>query len=118
MDTDTEVQTNLKIPKSLKDKLKAAAKENRRSMTAELIARLESTFEETRLYGHKLSDEVTAEDANDLQARVEAVEAAIHALLGEGEALHIARKRAQRAEQAEDQSAEEQGKVDEDADDS
>ncbi len=114
MDTDTEVQTNLKIPKSLKEKLKAAAKENRRSMTAELIARLESTFEETRLYGHKLSDEVTAEDANDLQARVEAVEAAIHALLGEGEALHIARRRAQQAERRADEKRRESEEGDSD----
>lgn len=44
MDKDTEVQANLKIPKSLKDKLKAAAKENHRSMTSEVIARLEDSF--------------------------------------------------------------------------
>jgi len=44
MDKDTEVQTNLKIPKSLKEKLKIAAKENHRSMTAELIARLQESF--------------------------------------------------------------------------
>ncbi len=44
MDKDTEVQTNLKIPKSLKEKLKIAAKENHRSMTAELIARLQDSF--------------------------------------------------------------------------
>jgi hypothetical protein len=45
MDTDTEVQANLKIPKSLKEKLKIAAKENHRSMTAEVVARLQGSFE-------------------------------------------------------------------------
>lgn len=45
MDTDTEVQANLKIPKSLKEKLKEAAKENHRSMTAEVVARLQESFE-------------------------------------------------------------------------
>ena len=44
MDTDAEVQANLKIPKSLKEKLKIAAKENHRSMTAEVIARLQESF--------------------------------------------------------------------------
>lgn len=44
MDTDTEVQANLKIPKPLKEKLKIAAKENHRSMTAEVVARLQDSF--------------------------------------------------------------------------
>jgi len=39
-----EAQCNLKMPLTLKEKLKAAAKENRRSMTAELVVRLEKTF--------------------------------------------------------------------------
>jgi len=42
--SEPEVQANLRIPASLRDKLKAAAKENRRSMTAEVIARLEESF--------------------------------------------------------------------------
>ncbi|MBE0404593.1 Arc family DNA-binding protein [Halomonas citrativorans] len=46
MEKDIEVQSNLKIPKSLKEKLKAAAKENHRSMTAEVVARLEKSFKD------------------------------------------------------------------------
>ncbi|MFI8749090.1 Arc family DNA-binding protein [Vreelandella lionensis] len=46
MEKDIEVQANLKIPKSLKEKLKAAAKENHRSMTAEVVARLEQSFKD------------------------------------------------------------------------
>ncbi len=46
MKTEEEVQANLKFPKSLKDKLKAAAKENHRSMTAEVVARLQQSFQE------------------------------------------------------------------------
>lgn len=45
MDNDIEVQANLKIPKSLKEKLKKAAKDNHRSMTAEVVARLQESFE-------------------------------------------------------------------------
>jgi uncharacterized membrane-anchored protein YhcB (DUF1043 family) len=63
MDTDTEVQTNLKIPKSLKEKLKIAAKENHRSMTAELIARLQESFDDESTYtssaGRPKIDEAT-----------------------------------------------------------
>lgn len=44
MENQTDVQANLKIPKALKDKLKSAAKENHRSMTAEVIARLDESF--------------------------------------------------------------------------
>lgn len=62
------MQTNLKIPKSLKDKLKSAAKENHRSMTAELVARLERSFSQNQ-----------DEDAGDLSA---------DALVGEGSALY------------------------------
>ncbi|PKH63799.1 Arc family DNA-binding protein [Halomonas sp. Choline-3u-9] len=46
MENDIEVQANLKIPKSLKEMLKAAAKENHRSMTAEVVARLEKSFKD------------------------------------------------------------------------
>ncbi|MBL4833652.1 MAG: Arc family DNA-binding protein [Pseudomonas sp.] len=44
MNTSDEAQTNLKIPKALKDKLKVAAKVSRRSMTAEIVARLEESL--------------------------------------------------------------------------
>ena len=41
----TDPQVNFRIPAELKDKLDDAAKENGRTLTAELILRLEMTFE-------------------------------------------------------------------------
>lgn len=41
----TDPQVNFRIPSELKDKLDEAAKENGRTLTAELILRLEMTFE-------------------------------------------------------------------------
>ncbi len=111
MKTEEEVQANLKFPKSLKDKLKAAAKENHRSMTAEVVARLESTFEEGSLYGHKLPPEMLALGANDLDDLVDSVNGAIHTLLRAGEVLHIARNQAQGVERAEDKAAEQQAEA-------
>lgn len=40
----TDPQVNFRIPAELKDKLDEAAKENGRTLTAELILRLEMTF--------------------------------------------------------------------------
>lgn len=40
----TDPQFNLRIPESLRDKVMAAAKENGRSATAEILARLELSF--------------------------------------------------------------------------
>lgn len=40
----TEPQINLRIPAELKDQLDQAAAENKRSLTAEVVARLEQTF--------------------------------------------------------------------------
>lgn len=109
MDNDTEVQTNLKIPKSLKEKLKTAAKENRRSMTAELVARLESTFEEDSLYGHQLSSAASTLAALDLDELLDTVGGAMNTLQGVSEALYMAIRHAQRVERAEDRAAEQQG---------
>ncbi|EZQ10735.1 Arc family DNA-binding protein [Acinetobacter sp. Ver3] len=41
----TDPQVNFRIPAELKDKLDEAAKNNGRTLTAELILRLETTFE-------------------------------------------------------------------------
>ncbi|NIC37193.1 Arc family DNA-binding protein [Halomonas desiderata] len=79
----TDPQYKLRMPPELHEQLKRAAKENHRSMNAEIIARLQSTFEEHRLYGHKLSEEITAEEARDLRDRVEAVEAAMQKMLSD-----------------------------------
>lgn len=40
----TDPQFNLRIPEDLRDKVTAAAKENKRSATAEILARLEESF--------------------------------------------------------------------------
>lgn len=40
----TDVQVNFRMPAELKAELERAAKENRRSVTAELVARLEASF--------------------------------------------------------------------------
>lgn len=42
----TDPQVNFRIPAELKDKLDDAAKENGRTLTAELILRLEMTFDQ------------------------------------------------------------------------
>lgn len=42
----TDPQFNLRIPQALRDKVMAAAKENKRSATAEILARLEESFSE------------------------------------------------------------------------
>lgn len=42
--TKTDLQVNFRMPADLKAKLEGAAKENHRSLTAEVVARLESTF--------------------------------------------------------------------------
>lgn len=41
----SDPQLNFRIPAELRDKLDAAAKDNNRSLTGELIARLQSTFD-------------------------------------------------------------------------
>lgn len=43
----SDPQLNFRIPAELRDKLDAAAKDNNRSLTGELIARLQSTFDAT-----------------------------------------------------------------------
>lgn len=44
MSENTEVQANLKFPKQLKDMLKEEAKKNNRSMTSEVVARLQESL--------------------------------------------------------------------------
>lgn len=104
MKTEEEVQANLKFPKSLKDKLKAAAKENHRSMTAEVVARLESTFGDFRPYGEALNEGNTDEEARALRMRLSAMQEAMKALeqasttmLGESQALSLEYQRVSRA---------------------
>jgi len=65
----TDPQVNFRIPAELKDKLDNAAKENGRTLTAELILRLEMTFDN--------DDQV-----KDLLARVEKLEEIVERLEG------------------------------------
>lgn len=57
----SDPQLNFRIPSELRDKLEAAAKENNRSLTGELIARLEQSLDPTA--ATKLSAEQVAEIA-------------------------------------------------------
>lgn len=63
----TDPQVNFRIPAELKDKLDNAAKENGRTITAELILRLEMTFEQD-------------DQLKDLLARLESLENEVDAL--------------------------------------
>ena len=63
----TDPQVNFRIPVELKDKLDNAAKENGRTLTAELILRLEMTFEQ--------DDQI-----KDLIGRIEWLEGAVDSL--------------------------------------
>ncbi|WP_144982860.1 Arc family DNA-binding protein [Halomonas sp. C22] len=42
---DTHTQYKLRMPPELRDKLKSASEENHRSMNAEIVARLQDSFE-------------------------------------------------------------------------
>jgi Arc-like DNA binding domain len=42
--TSEDIQTNLRLPADLKERLKRAADANQRSTNAEVVARLEQTF--------------------------------------------------------------------------
>ena len=63
----TDPQVNFRIPAELKDKLDSAAKDNGRTLTAELILRLEMTFEQDN-------------QVKDLIERIEKLEEAIDSL--------------------------------------
>lgn len=45
MTMQTDPQYKLRMPADLRDKLKKAAKENHRSMNAEMVARLQESFQ-------------------------------------------------------------------------
>lgn len=78
----TDPQVNFRIPAELKDKLDNAAKENGRTLTAELILRLEMTFEQDDQVSElmerisKLEDDIHGlnEDNRELSYRVDRIE--------------------------------------------
>lgn len=102
-------RSQFRLPQSLYEELKKAADENHRSLNAELVARLESTFEEGSLYGHQLSSAASALSALDLDELLDTVGGAMNTLQGVSEALYVAIRHAQRVERAEDRAAEQQG---------
>lgn len=61
------VQMNLKVPASLRDKLREAADKNHRSMTAELVARVSQSFD----------DEPMEDRVFELEERVDMLESFI-----------------------------------------
>jgi len=66
--TSEDIQTNLRLPGSLKTKLKRAADANKRSTNAEVVARLEETFN-----NQKGADKVPAIDEHTLDLFAEKV---------------------------------------------
>lgn len=66
----TDPQVNFRIPAELKDKLDNAAKENGRTLTAELILRLEETFKNNNI----------SNENNDLHNKVEILENTVDAI--------------------------------------
>lgn len=79
----TDPQYKLRLPTDLKEKIKQASEDNHRSMNAEIVARLQASFDDLRFYGHKLSDDVTPDEAEDLRTRVVRIEAALEKLIGD-----------------------------------
>lgn len=69
----TDPQLNFRIPAELREKLDAAAASNKRSLTSELIARLQASFEETA-HGEALTIS-TADAVHLLLKKVEGIEA-------------------------------------------
>lgn len=57
-----ELQVNFRMPASLKSELEALAKQNRRSLTAEVVARLESSIAETDDFGVSDRDRMDPEN--------------------------------------------------------
>ena len=78
----TDPQVNFRIPAELKDKLDNAAKENGRTLTAELILRLEMTIEQDDQVSelleriNKLENDIhgLSEDNRELSYRVDRIE--------------------------------------------
>lgn len=82
----TDPQFNLRIPEALRDKVMAAAKDNKRSATAEVLARLEESFERdlaqaelsNRLYSAKENrEEGQSEAAAVMMQGIEEIKAKI-----------------------------------------
>lgn len=118
MDDRTDPQYKLRMPPELHEKLKAAAKDSHRSMNAEIVARLQNSFEEDSLYGHQLGSAASTLAALDLDELLETVGGTMKTLQGASEALYMAIRHAQRVQRAEDQAVEHQSDAGNDSGDS
>ena len=66
---DTHTQYKLRMPPELRDKLKGASEENHRSMNAEILARLQESFDEENTYTSSIErPELTEEMRRELLA--------------------------------------------------
>lgn len=64
-----DVQTNLRLPADLKDRLQASATENNRSLSAEVTSRLTSSFD-----GLSISGDIAAHFTRESQRMAESIE--------------------------------------------
>ena len=82
-----DLHFRLRIPEGLKGKIEKAAEENRRSMTAEIVARLEDTFivssyaESLEIMGVKSDLDRKAQDTAHVQQQLATIEKKLDNLL-------------------------------------
>lgn len=112
-------RSQFRLPHSLYEELKKAAERNHRSLNAELVSRLQSTFGDLRPYGELLNEGNTEEEARALQMRLSAMQEAMKALdqaadtlLGESQALSLEFHRVSRAAAAARDDKQKAGKND------
>ncbi|MFD0981616.1 Arc family DNA-binding protein [Tropicimonas aquimaris] len=67
-------QFALRLPEELREKIKAAAERNGRSMNSEILERLEATFLETREDAHKQVYQLRLQDLETLKDVFERLE--------------------------------------------
>lgn len=90
----TEPQVNFRMPSELKARLEKVAGQNKRSITAELVARLESTFQESSAKPRRSIGVpgVGLQDANELESQetpeAEALRRCVQEIQRQREELH------------------------------
>lgn len=67
---DTHTQYKLRMPPELRDKLKSASEENHRSMNAEIVARLQESFDPAPAEAHTLDEATRRELLASLMAEI------------------------------------------------
>ncbi|MCE8034631.1 Arc family DNA-binding protein [Billgrantia tianxiuensis] len=73
---DSDTQFNLRMPKTLRERIEEAAERSRRSATAEVLVRLEESFRREGIdpaTGEPIGEESLAKVMADLSARLEVV---------------------------------------------